>query len=101
MILYEKVEAAGDSLTAGDVLGVVDVVDLAVEVQADRIEALPEEEREEYADEFTQETIRLLDDILAKPAPWQVYIINCHKLQSNLKTTLDFRTLRSWRSLSV
>ncbi len=101
MILYEKVEAAGDSLTAGDVLGVVDVVDLAVEVQADRIEALPEEEREEYADEFTQETIRLLDDILAKPAPWQVYVVNRHILQANPRPTLDFRTLRSWRSLSV
>ncbi len=56
--LYEEVEATGEDLTAGDVLGVVDVVDRAVEVQAERIEELPPEEQEESADTFSSETIK-------------------------------------------
>ena len=42
----------------------------AVEVQAERLEDLPEEERESYADEFSSETVKLLDEILAQPRPW-------------------------------
>jgi len=38
------------------------------------LDEIPKEEKSSFADDFAAETIKLLDDILAKPKPWKVIL---------------------------
>ena len=91
-----KLEADGTDISAGDVIGLIELVDNSIavgltnyhatfhnilyqwhdffalnsQVQSQRISEQPKEEQEEYANTFTNSSIELLDNILADPVPW-------------------------------
>ncbi|XP_059081671.1 adhesion G protein-coupled receptor L2-like isoform X2 [Tigriopus californicus] len=60
--------SSGEELASGDVNKVLTVLDKAIKVQADRIEA--QEDPEAYADSFTEQGVNLLDDVLRRQTVW-------------------------------
>ncbi len=60
--------SAEKNIAAGDIEGILSVVEKAVVKQNERLP--DQDEPESYAEAFTGETINLMDDLLRRPLPW-------------------------------
>ena len=65
--LYQNVSKEAE-LGAGDIRNIIDVLNVALEVQYDRLESA--ENPTDYADKYTSESVSMMSDILARPNSW-------------------------------
>ena len=65
--LYQNVSRESE-LGAGDIHNIIDVLNVALDVQYDRLESA--EDPTDYADKYTTESVTMMSDILDRPDSW-------------------------------
>ena len=65
--LYQNVSQESE-LGAGDISNIIDVLNVALDVQYERLESA--ENPTDYADKYTTESVFMMSDILARPDSW-------------------------------
>ena len=65
--LYQNVSKEAE-LGAGDISNIIDVLNVALDVQYDRLQSA--ENPTDYADRYTSESVSMMSDILARPDSW-------------------------------
>ena len=65
--LYQNVSRESE-LGAGDIHNIIDVLNVALDVQYDRLQSA--EDPTDYADKYTEESVIMMSDILDRPDSW-------------------------------